>query len=120
MDCGLIGTLPIGCPVTDVGIGATLLDIPHLEPSAPNPFGHFSRITCTVPDCNRPARVQLRIYDPLGRLVRTLVDSSLPAGRYEVTWDSTDEKGKTVTGGVYFYRLRVNDETETRRTILLR
>src|SRR5439155_11449901 len=45
------------------------------------------------------ARVQLAIYDVVGRRVRTLVDGELPAGPTEQAWDGSDESGTLVSSG---------------------
>ncbi|MEK6572060.1 MAG: FlgD immunoglobulin-like domain containing protein, partial [Bacteroidota bacterium] len=51
------------------------------------------------------SKVQLVIFDILGRKVRTLVDNILPPGRYKTTWDSRDDYGMRVGSGAYLYRL---------------
>ena len=86
----------------------------------PNPFDSSTRISYVVPDGINASRVQLGIYDPMGRLVRTLIDSSLPGGTYGVIWDGSNGSGEAVAEGVYFHRLQVNGETLTRRAILVR
>jgi hypothetical protein len=68
----------------------------------PNPFNPMTEIRFAVP---RESSIQLLIFDNLGRRVRTLVDNLFPAGRYEVLWDSRDDKGLKVGSGIYFYRL---------------
>ena len=45
----------------------------------------------------------LCVYDPAGRLIRTLVDSRLPTGSHTITWDGRDQSGQIVAAGVYFY-----------------
>jgi len=60
-----------------------------------------------------PGRVELSVYDQLGREVRQLVAEQQAAGRHLVTWDCRDSSGHRVSGGVYFIQLRspaVNDE----------
>jgi len=63
--------------------------------------------------------VRLRVFDPTGRLIRVLVEESLPAGSYTVTWDGADENGSRTGSGVYFSRLDVGGERLTRRIIVL-
>jgi FlgD Ig-like domain len=84
----------------------------------PNPFNPTTTIRYALP---KPARVSLSVYDVAGRLVRTLVPGTLhPAGVFDVKWDGTDEAGRTVASGVYFYRLRAGAETLTRKAVLLK
>jgi flagellar hook assembly protein FlgD len=50
----------------------------------------------------------LTVFNTLGQEVRTLVTGPLAAGRSRVVWNATDQSGRTVASGVYFYRLTVN------------
>lgn len=63
--------------------------------------------------------VRLEVFDITGRRVQTLVDESLGAGRYRVTWDGSSIGGETRRGGVYKVRLRAGTVTETRTVVLL-
>jgi hypothetical protein len=65
-------------------------------------------------------KVILKIYDLLGREVRTLVDEEQEAGYYEVEWNGEDEKGREASSGIYFYRLQSHDFTDTKKLILLK
>ena len=60
-------------------------------------WAHF-----TVP---QGAHVSLVIYDVAGRMVRDLVDGSLPAGRHSAAWDRRDRSGRAVPAGLYLVRL---------------
>jgi hypothetical protein len=65
-------------------------------------------------------RVQLKIYDLTGRLVRTLVDEPQTGGVYTATWNGTNNAGTPVATGVYFYRLTWNGLSATNRVVLLK
>jgi len=57
--------------------------------------------------------------------VRTLVDKLQKGGRYEVSWDGKDERGREVGSGIYFYQLRVQSQKggvaqKTRKLLLIR
>lgn len=85
---------------------------------APNPFSPHAAITF---DRTEPGRVELTIHDVSGRLFRTLVDATLPAGRRTATWDGRDDGGRRVPAGVYVARLRVaGREIDRRKLTLLR
>jgi hypothetical protein len=62
----------------------------------------------------------LRIYNLRGQLVKTLIEDELSPGRYELTWDGTDENGEKVASGLYLYRLNTPKSQITRRMILLK
>jgi flagellar hook assembly protein FlgD len=61
--------------------------------------------------------VRLDVYDSRGRLVRTLVDASLPAGTHAARWDGTNSRGAKVAAGVYFCELRRGGETRSAKLV---
>jgi hypothetical protein len=84
----------------------------------PNPFNPATTVAF---DLARPAVVRIGIYDVSGRLVRTLVDGSVPAGRHEIAWNGVNNAGIGVPSGLYFYRMTTSEGfTATRKMILLR
>jgi hypothetical protein len=88
-----------------------------LGPSRPNPFTPDTRIEFALPHA---AGARLRVLDPQGRLVRTLLDARLPAGTHRVPWDGRDADGRAVVSGVYFYCLETDGGSLTRKMTLLR
>jgi hypothetical protein len=96
---------------------APLPRVHALLQNTPNPFNPSTSIAFDLPV---ESAVQLRIFDPQGRLVRTLVAEHRPAGRHAVNWDARDASGQRVSSGVYFYRLRAGNFRATRRMVLLR
>lgn len=60
----------------------------------------ITALAFAVPDGSQ-ATVKIRLYDPAGRLVRTLVDDMYSAGAYRVQWDLKDQRGSRVAPGVY-------------------
>ncbi len=85
------------------------------------PFNPGTKIVFDLPE---RASVKLKVYDVLGREVKTLVDGDLGPGRYEFEWDGSDEIGNMLSSGVYFYRLEAfgvgKSFIETRKMVLLR
>lgn len=88
-----------------------------LEQNFPNPFNPTTEFHYALP---APQHVTVRIYDIRGRLVSTLIDMQLPAGRYKALWDATDDDGRKLSTGLYFYRLEAGDFTAVKRMILLK
>jgi Zn-dependent metalloprotease len=80
----------------------------RLHDNYPNPFNPSTKIEYEVP---LRSHVQLAVYDILGRLVRTLVNSDHSNGRYSVAWDGTNETGHQVASGMYIYRLEAGDRS---------
>jgi flagellar hook assembly protein FlgD len=101
-------------PNAVVTVGAQAL---RLDQNHPNPFNPRTTISFTAPE---PGHVKLAVYSPDGRLVRTLVDGSLPAGFKEVSWDGKDASGVPVSSGVYFYRLETGKQTLARKMVYLK
>jgi hypothetical protein len=101
---------------TRTPVDASSLDLTHFE-NRPNPFRAATRIAYEL---IRSSDVRIDLYDAFGRKVRTLVDARQPAGAYSAVWDGRNEVGDRVVGGVYFYRLCINGEKLTGRTILVR
>ena len=64
--------------------------------------------------------VTINIYNSNGQLVKTLIDRNEQPGHHTVTWQGDDEYGRDVSSGVYFYRMKSKDLTETKRLVLLR
>ena len=83
----------------------------------PNPANPTTRITFTLP---QKAHVTLEIYNLLGQRVRTLVEGAREAGSYSIVWDGRDERGRVVSSGVYFYRLRAGELVRASKMLLLR
>ncbi|MEQ1832902.1 MAG: FlgD immunoglobulin-like domain containing protein, partial [Candidatus Eisenbacteria bacterium] len=66
------------------------------------------------------ARVRLTIHALDGRVVRRLHDGALPGGAHELRWDGRDDAARTLSAGVYFYRLETPGHTLTRKLALTR
>lgn len=89
-----------------------------LEANRPNPFNPVTLIPFTIPSDNK---VSLAIYSAEGRMVNRLIDGAeLSAGEHLVQWDGTDFSGRTVSSGVYFYRILAGERSETRKMQLIR
>jgi len=91
----------------------------RLEQNYPNPFNPVTKIRYTIPNVSlsgvEGSRVQLKVYDVLGKEVATLVNEEKPAGNYEVEFNATN-----FTSGVYFYQLKSGSFIQTNKMILLR
>ena len=89
----------------------------YLSQNYPNPFNPMTTVRFGL---KARSAVSLRIFDPAGRLVRTLVDEPRDAGHYTEEWDGRDNSSRTVASGVYFYKLEADVFKETKKMILLR
>lgn len=64
------------------------------------------------------ANVSLKVYDITGKLVATLVDGSQTPGAHTVTWNRTDDAGRTVAQGIYLVRMDAENFSATRKLVL--
>lgn len=79
----------------------------RLGPNYPNPFNPRTIIPFTMPAAATDAH--LRVYDLLGQSIRILVHGPLSAGTHAVTWDGRDDLGRSMSSGVYLYRLEAGE-----------
>lgn len=101
---------------------------PELKPfllaqNRPNPFNPITTIDWRIQKSSPSGDllpVRLEIYSPTGRLVRMLINKPLPVGDYQAIWDGTDQEGRPVSSGVYYYRLLSRDTVESRKMVLVR
>ena len=94
----------------------------ELEQNYPNPFNPTTTIKFKVQGSKFkvPCHITLKIYNILGETVKTLVDEFKSDGSYTVIWDGKDERGNEVSSGIYFYRLKAGDYSETKKMVLLK
>jgi hypothetical protein len=89
----------------------------RLYPCRPNPFNPRTTIKYDLPAAGP---VRLSVFDVAGRLVRTLVDESMPQGSHEAAWDGRDSTGREVGSGSYLARLEFGGKVEIVRMGLVR
>ncbi len=78
----------------------------------PNPFNPSTVIKYQIP---KSGFVSLKVYDVLGNEVGTLVNETVNAGSYQVKFD-----GVNLSSGIYFYQLKTNGYTATKKFMLLK
>jgi hypothetical protein len=100
----------------DVADGVLPTRVLRLDQNHPNPFYPSTTIEYTLPAA---CPVDLSIYDAAGRRIRTLVTGPQTAGEHRLRWLGTDDAGRMVPVGVYFYTLRAGGETAVRKMLLL-
>lgn len=82
----------------------------------PNPFNAVTSIKFQVASVGQSSQtVTLKVFDLLGREVATLVNEKLQPGTYEVKFDAGN-----LSSGIYFYKLKTENFTETRKLILIK
>jgi len=85
----------------------------------PNPFNTTTTISFST--TKNTENTELIIYNLIGQKIKSLINQNMEAGQHSVIWDGTDDSGKTVSGGMYFYQLKVGKNiSESKRMMLLK
>lgn len=84
----------------------------YLTQNYPNPFNPTTTIQFSV---HQKGFVKIKVFDPLGREVTTLVERDLGEGEHEAVFDGTNH-----VSGMYFYQIQYNDRIETKRMVLIK
>lgn len=85
--------------------------------ASPNPFGSETRIGYSLP---KRGEASVRVFDPAGRLVRTLARGLHEPGPHSTSWDGTNDDGRTVPSGVYLYEVESGGQREARQLVRVR
>ena len=88
-----------------------------LHQNYPNPFNPRTSIRYDLPDNER---VNIIIYDMLGRQVKQLVDEYQDAGFKSIIWDATNDFGKPAATGVYLCKIQAGEYMQTKKMVLLK
>ncbi|RLB70001.1 MAG: hypothetical protein DRH04_04315, partial [Deltaproteobacteria bacterium] len=88
-----------------------------LSQNYPNPFNPTTTIAFSLPTSGT-ARIE--VFNILGELVATPFDGMAESGENLVEWDGTNSSGRTVSSGIYFYRLSADNYSETKKMTLLK
>ena len=83
----------------------------------PNPFNPETKIEFTL---QQDAKATLEIYNVKGQKVKTLVNNSVSQGYHTVVWNGKDDSNKSVSNGLYFYRLQTDTYDATKKMLLLK
>jgi hypothetical protein len=82
----------------------------------PNPFNPETTIPYRLATAGR---VEIRVFDVSGRVVRSLVSSMKPAGVYDVRWNGQTDGGGRAASGIYFYRITYPDGTMSAKKLTM-
>ena len=96
-------------PIFLSSLACSCQDLTQKQPSEPFPT---TKIKYQISEFSY---VTLKVYDVLGKEIRTLVSEEKPAGRYEVEFNAT-----SLPSGIYFYKLEAGDFVETKKMILMK
>ncbi|MEN6444679.1 MAG: FlgD immunoglobulin-like domain containing protein [Candidatus Cloacimonas sp.] len=89
-----------------------------LNQNFPNPFNPETTIKFSLKD--NTSSLNLSVYNVKGQLVKKIYNGSLQKGQYSFIWNGTDELGKEVGSGVYFYRLSNGNNNLQKKMLLIK
>ncbi|MDQ7815961.1 MAG: fibronectin type III domain-containing protein [Melioribacteraceae bacterium] len=102
---------------TSVGDNEAIPNDFALMQNYPNPFNPTTKITFSLPSDNF---VTVKVYDMLGREVKTLVNDYRNAGNHTMNWNGDDNSGQKVASGTYIYRITAGSFVATKKMVLLK
>ena len=77
----------------------------NLYQNYPNPFNPSTTIKFSLP---QEAKVNIKIYNVVGKEITQLVNETRLSGEYEITWDGRDSNGNQMPSGIYFITMFAN------------
>ncbi|MDP8242252.1 MAG: FlgD immunoglobulin-like domain containing protein [Candidatus Celaenobacter antarcticus] len=83
----------------------------------PNPFSSQTEIKFYL---RQSANVEIEIFNILGQKMKTISDDYFNVGEHSVEWNGKDENGNSLSDGVYFYKMNIENSNTIKRMILLR
>jgi len=101
-----------------MGIDGSMIPVEFaLLQNYPNPFNPITTLRYDIPE---NSRVNITIYDMLGRQVKTLINQTQDAGYRSIIWDATNDYGKPVSAGLYLYQIQAGEYMQTKKMVLLK
>jgi hypothetical protein len=104
--------------------GPTVADLSGLVPATyqlsqnyPNPFNPETTLRYALP---RDEKVQLKVFNIRGQLVKTLVNEDMKAGHHSVVWKGRDDADQMVASGIYFVQMQAGDYRQVRKLVLIK
>ena len=88
-----------------------------LHQNHPNPFNPITTLRYDLPE---DALVNITIYDMMGRVVKTMVNTQQNAGFKSVRWNATNDNGAPVSAGLYLYTIQAGEFRQTKKMVLLK
>ena len=88
-----------------------------LHQNYPNPFNPVTSIRYDLP---RNGKINITIYDMMGRRVKNLTNSFQTAGFKSVQWNATNDRNESVSAGLYLYTIQAGEFRQTKKMVLLK
>ena len=86
-----------------------------LNQNYPNPFNPYTTIEYAL---EKDGEIEVAVHNILGQKVKTLFGGYKSSGKHRITWDGTDNSSIPVASGVYFYKIKSNDQMLAKKMVL--
>ena len=103
--------------VKDMEKASHVLNNFRLHSNHPNPFNPSTNISYELAEAGN---VEVIIYDVLGKEITRLVSERQAAGAYQAHWNGESAEGLKAAGGMYFYQLSVDGQTDVKKMLLIK
>jgi hypothetical protein len=107
------GALEVQLSIIDETLPVTY----NLQNAYPNPFNPVTTLQYDLPE---DALVNITIYDMMGRVIKTMVNSQQNAGFKSIQWNATNNLGQPVSAGLYLYTIEAGKFRQTKKMVLLK
>ena len=83
----------------------------------PNPFNPTTSLSYQLPE---NGKVEVVIYDMMGKLIKNLVDEKQSSGQNSIIWNATNNSGNQVSAGLYIYTVKTRNHKQSKKMLLLK
>jgi len=104
-------------PLSIAGEIALQSDQFKLHQAYPNPFNPTTTLQYEM---GSAGPVSINVFDVNGRKIRSLYNGIQIPGQHEIRWDAKDDRGRSMSSGVYLFKVSANGKTHTAKTLLLK
>ncbi|MBW6515512.1 MAG: T9SS type A sorting domain-containing protein [Candidatus Cloacimonetes bacterium] len=91
--------------------------VTELRGNYPNPFNPETKIVFTLAQASN---ISIEIFNIRGQRVKSLINDHYDMGFHEIVWDGSNDSGKTVSSGIYFYKMTTHDYNKVNKMMLLK
>ena len=89
----------------------------NLNNCYPNPFNPITTLRYDLP---KDGLVNITVYDMMGRVVKTMVNTEQKAGYKTTQWNATNNAGQPVSAGIYLYEIQAGQFRQVKKMVLLK
>ncbi len=101
----------------DPETSSLLAPVPQFQNNYPNPFNPSTTIAFSIP---KDAKTKLSVYNIKGQKVKDIISGELQKGFHKAVWDGKDSSNRSVSSGIYIFRLVSDGKVSVRKAMLMK